>query len=187
MVDLVRQLQADLHSLGAGVSNANVEAGQAIVAYTADADTTEVFAFHTYADSSAFTAKAAPPVVCYQRELSGGTAHVWDPATSDYREKPTFRLVRRMNPTSPSTCTGGTITGASMSSLTEFFVELRHDDGTVTTAVPDPLIRELAVHVRGVSPLGGGTTEHLGGMKQHIDETRWNVVIRPLNLTRYQP
>jgi hypothetical protein len=38
-----------------------------------------------------------------------------------------------------------------------------------------------------VSPLGGGTTEHQGGMKQHVDETRWNGVIRPRNLTRYAP
>lgn len=190
MVDFVRQLQVDLHSLGAGVKNADVELGKAFVkgGYVASGDTTDVFSFQTYADSSAFsmTPKSASEV-CYQRVLTGETAYVQDPATGTYVGKPTFQIVRRLNPTDATTCTGGTVTGASMSSLTEFHIELRREDGTVVTNLDkfDPMIRELAVHVRAVSPLAGGQTEHLGGMKQHVDETRWDSVIRPLNLTRY--
>lgn len=185
LVDFARQLQVDLHSLGAGVPNTAIEAGNAFVAYTASGDTTDVLAFRTYSDSTAFATKSAADVVCYQRTLTGNTAHVWNPATATYDEKPTFQLMRRLNPTSAATCTGGTVTGASMSSITEFHVDLRRDDGTVTTAFAD--VRQLGVHVRAVSPLGGGTTEHLGGMKQHVDETRWDTVIRPQNLTRYTP
>jgi hypothetical protein len=72
-----------------------------------------------------------------------------------------------------------------MSALTEFHVALRRENGTTTTVFSE--VRQLGVHVRGVSPLGGGTTEHLGGMKQHVDETRWDSVIRPRNLTRHTP
>ena len=186
LVDFVRQLQVDLNSLGAGVPNAQIETGDAFAAYAATADTTDVLAFRTYGDSTAFAAKAATDVVCYQRTLTGETAHVRDPATGAYVAKPTFQVVRRLNPTTtPTTCTGGTVTGASMSSLTEFHVDLRREDGTPTAAFAE--VRQLGVHVRAVSPLGGGTTEHQGGMKQHVDETRWNGVIRPPNLTRYAP
>ena len=72
-----------------------------------------------------------------------------------------------------------------MSTLTAFDVDLQRSDGTSTTTFAD--VRQLAVRVRGVSPLGGGTTAHQGGMTQHIDETRWDGVIRPRNLTRHTP
>lgn len=185
MVDFVRQLQVDLHSLGSGVPNAEIEAGQAFAAYVVSGDTTDVLTFRGYADSTAFAAKTATDELCYRRELSGSTVHVRDPATGGYVEKPTFRIVRRLNPTSPATCTGGTEVGASMSTLTAFDVDLQRSDGTSTTTFAD--VRQLAVRVRGVSPLGGGTTAHQGGMTQHIDETRWDGVIRPRNLTRHTP
>ncbi len=184
MVDFARQLQVDLHSLGAGVSNPGIEAGDAVVAYT-PGDTTDVLAFRTYGDSTAFATKTATDIVCYQRTATGETAHVWNPATATYDEKPTFQITRRLNPTSATTCTGGTVTGASMSSLTDFRITLRKDGGA-PAAYPGEkgLIRQVDVRVRAVSPLGGGQTEHLGGMKQHVDETRWDSVIRPRNLTR---
>ncbi|MFO8099469.1 MAG: hypothetical protein R6T83_07600 [Salinibacter sp.] len=185
MVDLIRQLQLDLHNVGAGVPNADVETGAALVSYATSGDTTEVFAFRTYADSAAFATKPTPDLVCYQRDLTGTTAHVRDPATGTFVEKPTFRIVRRVNPTAPADCTGGTETSTSMASLTEFHVDLRDDNGTETATFSE--VRQLGVHVRGVSPLGGGETEHRGGMKQHVDEARFNAVVRPPNLTRYAP
>ena len=84
MVDLARQLQVDLHSLGAGVPNALIETGGAFAAYAATGDTTHVLAFRTYNDSTAFAAKATADVVCYERVLTGETAHVQDPATGAY-------------------------------------------------------------------------------------------------------
>lgn len=185
MVDFVRQLQLDLHNVGAGVPNADVEIGGALVGYTATEDSTEVLAFRTYADSTSFAAKPDPDVVCYRRELTAETVHVRDAAAGGYEEKPTFRIVRRVNPTAPATCTGGQETSASMASLTEFHIDLRRDNGTAATAFPE--VRQFGVRVRGVSPLGGGETEHLGGMKQHVDETRFDAVIRPSNLLRYAP
>lgn len=185
MVDFVRQLQVDLHNVGAGVPNADIETGEAIVTYATTGDTTEAFAFRTYADSLSFAPKPGPDVVCYRRELTGETAYVRDPAAGGYEEKPTFRIVRRVNPTSSADCTGGTETSASMASLTEFHIDLRRDNGSTTPNYSE--VRQLGVHVRGVSPLGGGETEHLGGMKQHVDETRFNGIVRPPNLTRYAP
>jgi len=185
MVDFVRQLQVDLNSLGAGVPNAGVETGGAFAAYSVSGDTTDVLSFRTYGDSTAFSPKMGADVVCYQREGSGKTVYVQDPATGTYVEKPTFRIVRRLNPTSAATCTGGTVTGTSMSTLTAFDIDLRRENGTSTNTFAE--VRQLGVHVRAVSPLGGGTTEHQGGMKQHVDETRWDTVLRPPNLTRYTP
>lgn len=185
MVDFVRQLQVDLNSLGAGATNAQVEAGQALLGYVVSGDTTDVLTFRAYVDSSDFAAKTAADVLCYRREATGTTVHVRDPATGAYVATPTFRIVRHLNPTSAATCTGGSDLGASMSTLTAFHVDLRRENGTSTTVFSE--VRQLAVHVRGVSPVGGGTTAHQGGMRQHIDETRWDGVIRPLNLTRYTP
>jgi len=185
MVDFVRQLQVDLNSLGAGVPNAQIETGGAFAAYSVSGDTTDVLAFRIYGDSTAFSPKTGADVVCYQREMSGETVHVQDPATGAYVEKPTFRVVRRLDPTSTTTCTGGTVTGTSMSTLTAFDIDLRRENGTSTTTFAE--VRQLGVHVRAVSPLGGGSTEHRGGMRQHVDETRWDTVLRPRNLTRYTP
>ena len=186
MVDFARQLQVDLNSLGAGVPNAQIEAGDAFEAYSVSGDTTDVLAFRIYGDSAAFSPKMGTDVVCYQREMSGETVHVQDPATGAYVEKSTFRIVRRLNPTTtPTTCTGGAVTGASMSTRTAFDVDLRRENGTSTTVFSE--VRQLGVHVRAVSPLGGGTTEHRGGMRQHVDETRWDTILRPPNLTRYTP
>lgn len=185
MVDFVRQVQLDLHNVGAGVSNADVETGQALVSYSATGDTTAVFTFQTYADSLSFAPKVGADVVCYRRELTGETAYVRAPATGGYEEKPTFRIVRRVNPTAPAACTGGTETSKSMASLTEFHISLQRDNGTETSTFSE--VRQIGLHVRGVSPLGGGETEHLGGMRQHVDETRFNSIIRPPNLTRYEP
>lgn len=185
MVDFARQLQVDLNSLGAGVPNDKIEAGAAIVTPPGSGDTTDVFAFRTYRDSSDFKAKAATAIICYQRSLSGESVHVQSPGTGMYEEKPTFQVIRRVNPSSPATCTGGTVMGASMQSLTAFNIDLRGADGASTSVVAD--VRQLGVHVRAVSPLGGGTTAHMGGMKQHVDETRWDTVVRPRNLTRHTP
>lgn len=183
MVNFVRQLQTDLNGMGAGVSNAQIEAGAALQAYLVSGDTTNVFAFRTYADSASFAAKTTTDVVCYAREPTGDTVYVLDPATAAYVPKEAFQVIRRLNPTSAGSCSGGTVTAASMSSLTAFHIELRKDDGTTTSTFSE--VRQLAVHVRAVSPLGGGRTAHLGGMRQHVDETRWDTVLRPRNLARY--
>lgn len=185
MVDFVRQLQVDVNSIGAGVPNAQIELGQALVGHTVSGDTTDVFAFRTYADSSNFPTKGATDVVCYHREPTGEIVHVWDPGTATYVPKPTFRIVRRLNPSSPGTCAGGTVIGSSLSTLTEFSLELRREDGTATNTFSEA--RQVYAHVRGVTPLGGGKTAHQGGMRQHIDETRWNGLFRPPNMTRYSP
>jgi hypothetical protein len=184
MVDLVRQLQVDLQNVGAGVDNAQIPLGDAFVAYATSGDTTDVLAVRTYPDTTTFAPKTGVTVVCYQRVPTGETAYVRDPATAAYVPKPTFRVVRRINPTAPAACTGGIVSAQSMSSLTEFHVELRREDGSVVGALPAGDVRQLAVRVRAVSPLGGGTTAHLGGMKQHVEETRWERVVRPRNLAR---
>lgn len=114
-----------------------------------------------------------------------GTVQVKDPATNTYVPAETY-LIKRFVNDSP--------TGESIDTLTE--VELTFLDGsggeitaTQIEATPSLLrqVRAIDVNLRAVSPLGGGegylTTED-PALQYQIDQTRWNRVIRPINLTR---
>lgn len=189
-VDFVQQLRTDLNNVGAGVPGADIEAGKALLhhATAAGGDTTDVFTFRTYGDSTAFETKTGASIVCYKREPTGRTARVFDPASGTTVGRPTFRIVRRLNPTTPATCTGGTETASSASSFTAFRLSLHRDDGSaVTTSAGFPQVRKIEAHLRAASPLGGRAGDAPAPDGSHtgqVEETRWTGVFHPVNLTR---
>lgn len=202
VIDWARMVEQDLNNVGSGLTGPEITAGQAFESI--DFDDTGVFSFRLspaalassddpsvtgvpqHTNYAAIGPAGGTRLVCYEREMTGTTVQVLDeddPAPGDqYETVELFRIVRKEAPGTATTCTGHTAVAQSSPTLTQFQILLRAAPGVPAASNAD--VREVEVRMRMVSPLGGGRTEALGGMKQHIDQTRWGRVFRPANLGR---
>jgi hypothetical protein len=206
VIDWARMVEQDLNNVGSGLKGADITNGEAFE-FT-DFEGTGVFSFRIAAAAFASSSDASVTgvgrdghyaaigpaggtrLVCYEREMTGTTVQVLDeddPAPGDqYETVELFRIVRKEAPESvpgsASNCEGRPVLAQSSPTLTQFQILLRAAPGVPAAADAD--VREVEVRMRMVSPLGGGRTEAVGGMKQHIDQTRWGRVFRPANLGR---
>jgi hypothetical protein len=188
-IDWARQVTKDLQNIGSGLTRSELERGDAFI--DTSFATNGVFSFRATTgnkDAAGFSqfGPGTANVICYERQMTGDTVNVFNPATGARTDRETFRIVRRLNPSyGAGSCSGGTVTGQSMDTLTRFDLRFWTQAGR-TGSPPARLrdIRALHVNLRSVSPLGGGTTEGRGGMKQFVDETRWSQGFRPFNLNR---
>lgn len=201
-VDWARMVEQDLNNLGSGLRGTEITGGRAF--QTTDFAGTGVFSFRL---SPAAMASSDDPsvagvareahyatigpdagtrLVCYEREMTGTLVQVLDPddpAPGDqYETVELFRVVRKEAPETATNCSGSAVRAQSSPTLTQFQVLLRAAPGVPAATPAD--VREVEVRMRMVSPLGGGRTEALGGMRQHIDQTRWGRIFRPVNLQR---
>jgi hypothetical protein len=191
VLDFVRVLEEDLSNLGAGLPNAVLHDSSSTDDYRGGffvgngaafdtASTPRVLRFCSWTDRAAdidpdSTYCNTTTAVEY-RWQSSGTAQVKDPGTNTYTTVPTY-LVERF--------VGGTKTGESVDTVTEFRLDL-FDAGEAATSVLEN-VRALRVSVRAVSPLGGGegyVETDDPDLEYQLDQTRWSRTIRPPNLTR---
>ncbi len=202
VIDWARMVEQDLNNVGSGLTGAEITAGDAF--QSTDFEATDVFSFRiapaAFASSSdasvigvardAHYAAIGPTggtrLVCYEREMMGTTVQVLDEDDltpgDQYETVELFRIVRKEAPSSATNCEGRPVLAQSSPTLTQFQILLRAAPGVPAASTAD--VREVEVRMRMVSPLGGGRTEAVGGMRQHIDQTRWGRVFRPANLGR---
>ncbi|NBB75675.1 MAG: hypothetical protein GVY35_18685 [Bacteroidetes bacterium] len=188
-IDWARQVTQDLQNIGSGLTRSELQSGTAFIDTSFATNGVFIFRATTGNKDAAGFSQFGPGtanVICYERQMTGDTVNVFNPATGARTDRETFRIVRRLNPSyGAGSCSGGTVTGQSMDTLTRFDLRFWTQAGR---AGPPPArlrdIRVLHIDLRSVSPLGGGTTEGRGGMKQFVDETRWSQGFRPFNLNR---
>jgi hypothetical protein len=188
-IDWARRVTQDLQNVGSGLTRSELERGDAFIDTSFATNGVFIFRATTGNKDAAGFSQFGPGtanVICYERQMTGDTVNVFNPASDARTDRATFRIVRRLNPSyGAGSCSGGTVTGQSMDTLTQFDLRVGTRAGR-TGPVPTDLsdVRTIHVDVRAVSPLGGGTTEGRGGMKQFVDETRWSQGFRPSNLDR---
>lgn len=187
-IDWARRVALDLQNIGSGLTRSDLERGRAFIDTSFATNGVFIFRAMTNDKNAAGFSQFGPGtanVICYERQLTGTTVNVYDPTTGRRTDRETFRIVRRLNPSyGAGSCSGGTVTDQSMDTLTRFDLQLGPHAGPSGEPADWSAIRIIHVDLRAVSPLGGGTTEGQGGMKQFVEETRWSRRIRPYNLHR---
>ncbi len=153
-LELTRMLELDFKNIGAGTRAPNAS----IVTFDTLASP-RVFAFWAQEDST----------------------HILDPVNWDSNlvryEWQTLEYVELERGTVPvydvTRLVDGAVTGSSTDIVTKLEIHLLDADSTTAATLADT--RQIVVSVRGVSPLGVG---------DYLEETLWNTVFRPVNLSR---
>lgn len=192
ILDFAQVMEEDLSNMGAGLKNATLadsskHGGFADATAFDTSSTVREFRFYSWTDrltDDNYATDTDAVLVRYQWSQTG-TVQVLNPLTQVLETKPTYIIERAVD-----SGAGFEPAGSSIETLTEvsfdFFDEFGNPEN-VGTAAGMRDVRAMDVTLRAVTPLGGGTgfvDASDPAQRGEIEETRWNRVIRPHNLTR---